>query len=90
MDRGIKERLVQLSFSAVFERVSDCGLLYNLRSLGVGRQFLFSDRRQRVRLEVIASVYMVLGVPQVSVLGPLLFILCTCKLSYIIENHIVG
>ena len=60
----MKRGLVQLVFSAVFVRVSHCGLLHKLRSIGVGRQFLFiiskflSDRRQRVRLDgkVSASV----------------------------------
>ena len=51
-------RLVQLVFSAAFDRISHCGLLYKLRSISVGEQFLpivlefHSDRRQRVRLEV--------------------------------------
>ena len=55
--RGMERRLVQLNFSASFDRVTHCGLLYKLRSIGVGGQFFFivseffSDRRQRVRLD---------------------------------------
>ena len=51
---GMKGRLVQLDFSAAFDKVSHCGLLYRLWSTGVGGQFLsiiskiHSDRRQRV------------------------------------------
>ena len=36
LDRGMKGRLVQLDFSAAFDRVSHRGLLYKLRSIGVG------------------------------------------------------
>ena len=62
--------------------VSHCGLLYKLRSLGVGGQLLFiisefvSDRRQRVSLDskISASIDVILVVPQGSVLGSLLFI----------------
>ena len=79
----MKGRLVQLDFSAAFDRVSYSDLLYKRMSIGVGGQFLFivseflSDRRQRVRLEgkFIALVDVVSGVPQDSVLGRLLFIL---------------
>ena len=52
-------KLASVSFSAAFYRVSNCGLLYKLRFIGVGgsnrdksivSEFL-SDRRQRVRLD---------------------------------------
>ena len=57
LDRGREERLVQLNFSAAFEKVSHRGLLYSLKSIGVRGQFLsigsefFNDKRQRVRLD---------------------------------------
>ena len=81
LDRGMEGRLVQLDFSAAFDRVRHRGLLYKLMSIGVGGQFLsivsefLSDRRQRVRLngKVSASVDEVSGVAQGSVLGPPLF-----------------
>ena len=68
-------RLVQLDFSAAFDRVSHRGLLRKLSSIGVGGQFLsivsefLSNRRQHVRLDgkVSASVIVVSGVPQGSV-----------------------
>ena len=37
LDRGMEGRLVQVNFSAAFDRVSHCGLLYKLMSIGVGR-----------------------------------------------------
>ena len=60
----MEERLHQLDFSAAFDRVSHCSLLYKLKSISVGKQFLsivsefLSDRRQRVSLNgnVSASV----------------------------------
>ena len=78
LDRDIEGRLVHLDFSATFDGVSDCGLLYKQRSIGVEGQFLsivskfFNDRRHRVRLDgkVSASIDVVSGVPQDSVLGP--------------------
>ena len=59
-----------MNFSAAFDKASHCGLLYNLRSIGVGGQFLsivaefLSGRRQRVRLhgKANASVDVVSGV----------------------------
>ena len=39
LDKGMEERLVQLDFSAASNRVNHCGLLYKLRSIGVGGQF---------------------------------------------------
>ena len=82
MDRGIEGKSVQLNFSCAFDRIGHHSLLYNLRSIGVGGQFLFivskclSDRRQRERLDgkVSALADVVSRVTQGSVLGQLLFI----------------
>ena len=94
----MERRIVQFDFSAAFDRVSHRGLLYKLRSIGVGDQFLsivselFSERRQRVSLDgrVSASVDGVSGVHQGSVLEQLLFILYTSELFHIVGNHTVG
>ena len=83
-------RVIQLSFSAVFDRVGHRSPLHELRSIGVGEQFLsilsefLSDRRQHIRLDgkVSASVDAFLRVPQSSVFGPV-FILYTSKLFHI-------
>ena len=93
----MERRLVQLNFSATFNKVSHRGLFYNLTSICVGEPFLsvvskfLNDRRQRVHLDckVSASVDVVWGLPQSSVLGSLLFILYTTNLFHIVESHIM-
>jgi hypothetical protein len=98
LDTGAECRLVQLDFSAAFDRVSHTGLLYRLQCLGVGDRFLgvcrefLSGRKQKVVVDGSSSgaVDVVSGVPQGSVLGPLLFILYTAEMFDIVENHLVG
>ena len=91
-------RIVQIDFSAAFDRVSHLGILYMLCSVGVGgsvlsilTQFL-SNRSQHVMVDGCWSklVNVVSGVPRRSVLGPLLFLLYTSKLFYILENKLIG
>ena len=89
--------LVRLDFTAAFDRASHCGLLYKLKSIGIGRQFAFTVsqflqyRRQRMRLDgkISLSFDVVAGVLQGSVLGQLLTILYISELFHIVENHMV-
>ena len=83
-------------FSAAFDRMSHSGLLFKLKSIGVGgnvpsicREFL-SNRRQRVIVDDATSecITIVFGVPQGSVLGPLLFILYTSEMFELVENRL--
>ena len=97
LDRGMGGgRLVQLDFSAAFDRVSHCGLLYKLRSIGIGRQFLpivsvfVIDRRQCMRLDGKVSKSVDLVSEALFQLGPLLFILYTSELFHIVGKHVVG
>ena len=88
--------IVHLDFSAAFYRVSHSGLLFKLKSIGVGGSVLsictefLSDRRQRVVVDGAGIVYIqiISGVLQGSVLGPLLFILYTSKMFELVENRL--
>ena len=89
---------MQIDFSAAFDRVNHQGILYKLSSVGIGvsvlsvlTQFL-SNRSQYVLVEGCRSkLFNVMsGVPQGSVLGPLLFLLFTSELFSILENKLIG
>ena len=94
LESGQQARIVQIDFSAAFDRVNHEGILYKLSSVGIGgsvlsvlTQFL-SNRSQYVLVDGCRSklVNVVSGVPQVSVLGLLLFLLYTSELCSILEN----
>ena len=87
--------IVQLDFSAAFDRVSHSGLLSKLKSIGVGGSVLsicieFLSEEQRVVADGAASelIPIISGVPQGSVLGPLIFILYTSEMFQQIENRL--
>ncbi|MCG8113681.1 MAG: reverse transcriptase domain-containing protein [Candidatus Thiodiazotropha taylori] len=83
LDSGKEVRAVFCDISKAFDRVWHAGLLYKLEAAGVTENVLkwfenyLSDRRQCVVLPGTSSewVYIRAGVPQGSILGPLLFLL---------------
>ena len=96
LDAGMGSYIVELDFSAAFDRVSHSGLLFKLKSIGVGgsvlsncREFL-SDRMQRVVVDGAGSEWIpiVSGGPQGSMLGPLLFIIYTSEMFELVENRL--
>ena len=92
----MKSYIVGLDFSAAFDRVSHSGLLFKSKSIGVGggvlsicREFL-SYHSQRVVVGGATNEWIpiVSGMPQGSVLGPLMFILYYSKMFQLVQNRL--
>ena len=91
LDTWMESYIVQLDFSAAFDRVGHSGLLFKLESIGVGVSVL-SNCREFLSIVVDGAtsegIPFVSGVPQGSVLGPLPFILYTSEKFELLENRL--
>ena len=89
---------MQINFSAAFDNVNHQRILYKLCSVGIGGSVLSILTQFLSNLTQHAMVYgcrsklvnVVSGVPQGSVLAPLLFLLYTSELISILENKLIG
>ena len=88
--------IVHLYFSAAFDRLSHSGLLFKLKSIGVGDRVLsiyrklLSNCRQQIVVDCATSEWIpiVSAVPQGSVLGPFLFILYISEMFKLVVNRL--
>ena len=83
VDSGKEVRIVFCDKSKAFDRVGHTGLLYKLQCIGISGRLLdwfrnyLADRKQRVVINGSTSEFKLVesGVPQFSILGPLLFLI---------------
>ena len=96
MDEKMVTKLLFLDVSKAFDKVWHKGLIYKLKRLGIEGDLLeffkdyLEDRQQRVALKGALSSWITIkaGVPQGSIMGPILFLIYTNDLPSEIQSII--
>ena len=101
LDRGGELALVQIDFSAAFDKVNHGGLVFKLQEAGVGGmilkvfQIFLSSRTERVKIGKIdgvcsSSIDVVSGITQGSILYPLLIVFVVLCWPFRATSECVG
>ena len=97
MDKGNLIGMVLLDLQKAFDTVDHSTLLMKLRATGLGEDILrwfrsyLSDRKQLVDVSgtYSSTAQVICGVPQGSILGPLLFLIYVNDMSAVVKNKLL-